>query len=163
MIRALTLSLLLATPVAAQDPVTNYSDADPAMNAAIAQAQKSLPIFLANALDFEKIGLDGTGVKVAIPTVSREGHEHIWVTPFRMWEDGTMAGFLANAPADLGTLSEGDQVDFTTDQISDWSVISPEGLLYGNYTSRVMHGTGAFGDTPFDQIFAADPIPPDWQ
>jgi uncharacterized protein YegJ (DUF2314 family) len=162
MIRAATLALLLATPVAAQDPVTNYSAEDATMNAAIAEAQASLPAFLAHGLDAERIGRDGAGVKVAIPTISREGHEHIWITPFRQWPDGTFSGFLANAPVDLGALRQGDAVDFTAAQISDWSYLSPEGLLYGNYTSRVMFASGAFGDTPFDQIFEANPVPSDW-
>lgn len=163
MIRAAFLSLLLATPVAAQDPVTNYADDDAAMNAAIAQAQETLPLFLANALDGEQIGLPDAGVKVAIPTISRAGQEHIWVTPFRLWEDGTLTGFLANAPNDLGPLREGDRVDFTADQISDWSLFTPDGKMWGNYTSRVMYAAGVFGDQPFEAIFMADPVPSEWK
>jgi uncharacterized protein YegJ (DUF2314 family) len=163
MIRAALLALALATPVAAQDPVTNYTQNDAVMNAAIAEAQASLPLFLANALDAEGVGRDGTGVKVAIPTVQQQGHEHIWVTPFRLWDDGTLSGYLANQPNDLGPLREGDQVDFTQDQISDWSLFRDDGMMWGNYTSRVMHGSGAFGGTPFEDIFMADPVPAEWR
>lgn len=166
MLRARALALALATlPCAllAQDPITPYAADDTAMNAAIAAAQQTLSAFLANALDAEGIGRDGTGVKVAMPTVSGTlEQEHIWVTPFRLWPDGSLSGYLANEPVDLGALKQGDRVDFPANQISDWSVLSPEGLLYGNYTSRVMHGSGAFGATPFDQIFTADPVPYDW-
>jgi uncharacterized protein YegJ (DUF2314 family) len=155
--------LALAVPVCAQDPVTNFTDDDATMNAAIAQAQASLPLFLANALDGEQVGRDGTGVKVAIATMAGTGDEHIWVTPFRMWEDGTLSGYLANAPVDLGPLRQGDRVDFAQTQISDWSLFAPDGKMWGNYTSRVMHAAGAFGDTPFDDIFTAEPVPLDWQ
>jgi uncharacterized protein YegJ (DUF2314 family) len=163
MIRAFFLSLALASPVSAQDPVTNYAEDDPVMNAAIAQARVTLPLFLANAVDAERFSLPDAGVKIGIPTVTQSGEEHIWVSPFRIWEDGTLSGFLANAPADLGPLREGDQVDFIVPQISDWSLFTPEGKMWGNYTSRVMYTSGAFGDTPFDQLFMADPVPSDWK
>lgn len=163
MIGAAILAVLLATPLAAQDPVTNYADDDAAMNAAIADAQETLPLFPTHALDIEKIGRDGTSVKVAMPTADGAGHEHIRVTPFRMWDDGTLSGYLANAPVDLGALQQGDRVDFTTFQISDWSLFAPDGKMWGNDTSRVMFASGAFGDTPFDQIFMADPVPAEWR
>jgi uncharacterized protein YegJ (DUF2314 family) len=163
MIRAATLTFLLATPVVAQDPVTNYADNDAAMNAAIAEAQATLPLFLGNALDAEGIGRDSAGVKVAIPTVQNAGHEHIWVTPFRLWDDGTLSGYLANQPNDLGPLREGDRVDFTQSQISDWSLFTPEGKMWGNYTSRVMYDAGVFGNTPFDDLFMANPVPAEWR
>jgi uncharacterized protein YegJ (DUF2314 family) len=70
---------------------------------------------------------------------------------------------LANEPYELGTLKVGDQIDFRMEQISDWSLYSADGLLYGNYTSRVMFDSGAFGDTPFEAIFTAEPIPAEWQ
>jgi uncharacterized protein YegJ (DUF2314 family) len=163
MIRAAALTFLLATPVAAQDPVTNYADDDATMNAAIAEAQATLALFLANALDADGAGLYGTGVKVAIPTVRKAGNEHIWVTPFRLLDDGTLSGNLANRPNDLGPLREGDEVTFTQGQISDWSLSTFSGQMYGNYTSRVMFAAGAFGAASFDQLFMADPVPTEWQ
>jgi uncharacterized protein YegJ (DUF2314 family) len=163
MIRAALLALLLATPVVAQDPVTNYADNDAAMNEAIAEAQATLPLFLANAVDAKGDSLYGTGVKVAIPTVQRVGFEHIWVTPFRLQQDGTFLGQLANQPNDLGLLFEGAQVEFTQAQISDWSMSTFSGQMYGNYTSRVMFASGAFGAVPFDQLFVADPVPAEWR
>jgi hypothetical protein len=54
-------------------------------------------------------------------------------------------------------------VEFTIDQISDGSLTSPLGLYWGNYTTRVMFDQGAFGDNPFETIFEASPLPPDWQ
>jgi uncharacterized protein YegJ (DUF2314 family) len=167
MIRAaiIALMLLAVTPALAQDPVTPFAADDATMNGAMAEAQRTLPLFLANALDAEGVGRDGTGVKVGMPTVPGGAMEleHIWVTPFRLWPDGTLSGYLANEPVELGALRQGDRVDFTQGQISDWSVVNLQGKLFGNYTSRVMHGAGAFGDTPFDDIFAENPVPLDWQ
>lgn len=164
MIRAAIIALMLmAVPALAQDPVTPFAASDATMNAAIAEAQRTLPLFLANALDGEGIGRDGTGVKVGLDVASGAGQEHIWVTPFRLWPDGTLSGYLANAPVDLGALRQGDRVDFTQSHISDWSVVNPQGKRFGHYTSRVMHAAGAMGDTPFDDIFAAEPVPLDWQ
>jgi uncharacterized protein YegJ (DUF2314 family) len=164
MIRAAFIALVLAaTPARAQDPVTLFADDDVAMTAAITEAQRTLPMFLANVLDGEQIGQQGSGVKVAIAAVQQNGNEHIWVMPFRLWPSGTFSGYLANAPVDLGPLRIGDRIDFTRDQISDWSFSSGDGLLFGNYSSRVMHGTGAMGDTPFDAIFTPDPVPQDWK
>ncbi|MCU0802970.1 MAG: DUF2314 domain-containing protein [Rhodobacteraceae bacterium] len=161
----LALTLVAPQTVLAQDPVTEFAADDSTMNTAIAEAQRTLPLFLANALDAEQIGREGAGVKVGMPTVTgtRMDTEHIWVSPFRLWPDGTLSGYLANEPVDLGPLREGDRVDFAQAQISDWSLFSPDGKMWGNYTSRVMHASGAFGATPFDQIFMSDPVPAEWR
>lgn len=162
---ALILGACLSAPAFAQDPVLNYEKSDDAMNAAIAQAQVTLPLFLANAFDAEGASLDGALLKVGFPTVEGGGMdvEHIWVTPFTALDDGTFTGLLANEPVALGTLGAGDQVDFTADMVSDWHMNAPSGLFWGSFTSRVMYDQGAFGDTPFDQIFEAEAVPADWQ
>ena len=63
----------------------------------------------------------------------------------------------------LARLQAGDRVDFTQGMISDWHFDAPSGRYWGSYTSRVMYEAGAFGDTPFDQIFEPDPVPPQWR
>jgi uncharacterized protein YegJ (DUF2314 family) len=166
LILCLSLAILppVATPAGAEDPVFSFADSDPAMNAAIADARRTLPLFLSRAIGPDGESLDGALVKAALPTVNgANGLEHIWIMPFALRDDGSVTGLLANEPAELGDLAYGDQVDFTQDQISDWSFSSPDGLLYGNYTSRVMFETGAFGDTPFESVFMPDPIPADWK
>jgi hypothetical protein len=42
-------------------------------------------------------------------------------------------------------------------------VRSPEGLFYGAFTLRVMHGDGAFGEVPFDEVFESDLTPAEWR
>ncbi|MFM7336556.1 MAG: DUF2314 domain-containing protein [Tabrizicola sp.] len=162
---AALVAVALALPVAAQDATINYEQDDAAMNAAIAEAQATLPMFLANALDAEGNGSDMALVKVGFPTVdgSAAEVEHIWVAPFARREDGSFTGLLANDPVALGDLSEGDQVDFAQSMISDWHLTAPSGRYWGSFTSRVMYDQGAFGDTPFDQIFEPEAVPADWK
>ncbi|NJM83387.1 MAG: DUF2314 domain-containing protein [Tabrizicola sp.] len=153
--------LFLATPVVAQDPTFGFSADDPAMNAAIAEARDTLPAFLDTMIGANGSTVEGVMLKVAVPTVNGvNAHEHIWVAPVKRQADGSFVGTLANEPVELGDLRLGDDIPFSQDQISDWSLFSPEGLLYGNYTSRVMYDQGAFGAVPFEMIFTPDPIPP---
>lgn len=168
MIRAALVALALlagAVPLQAQDQVIPYAPDDAAMEAAIAEARASLPLFLAHAVDAQGTSVEGALVKVAFPTQGSTDMvtEHIWVSPFAMRPEGGFVGILANAPVNLGPLREGDRVDFAEAMISDWHLTGPTGLYWGSYTSRVMHAAGAFGDTPFDQIFATDPVPADWR
>jgi uncharacterized protein YegJ (DUF2314 family) len=148
----------------AQDPVLPFAEDDWAMNTAIAQAQETLPQFLANAIGSEGASIPDALLKVGLPTVNGVNTiEHIWIMPFAQLTGTELAGILANEPQELGDLRIGDRVQFTMDQVSDWSLTSPRGLYWGNYTTRVMFDQGAFGDDPFETIFEAAPVPPDWQ
>jgi uncharacterized protein YegJ (DUF2314 family) len=103
-----------------QDPVLPFAKDDLAMNAAITQAQETLPQFLANALDSEGTSIPDALLKVGLPTVDGVNtHEHIWIVPFTRLTDTEFAGILANEPQELGVLRIGDRVEFTMDQISD--------------------------------------------
>jgi uncharacterized protein YegJ (DUF2314 family) len=168
MLRLLFPALIVVTltlPVAAQDDTINYGQGDAGMNAAIAEAQATLPLFLANVLDVDGNGSDMALVKVGFPTVnsSEMDVEHIWVAPFARQPDGSFIGLLANEPVALGDLVAGDQVSFDQSMISDWHLTAPSGRSWGSFTSRVMYDQGAFGDTPFDEIFEAEAVPSDWK
>ena len=161
---AIALCAALAQPLWAQDPVLPYEVDDPRMNTAILAAQETLPLFLTAALDAEGMSQPGYIIKVALPKASDATlHEHIWVGPFGRLSDGSFSGYLNNEPDDLGDLAYGDRVRFSQRMISDWTVMSDDGLAYGQYTSRVMFEDGAFGATPFEQVFEAVPVPADWQ
>lgn len=162
---ALAAGLALAAPALAQDEVMEFGQDDAAMAAAIAEARATLPLFLAHVLDAGGSSAEGAMVKVGFPAqgASDLSLEHIWVAPFAHQPDGGFVGLLANAPVDLGPLREGDRVEFGQEMISDWHLFTPAGTAWGSYTSRVMHRQGAFGDTPFEQVFEADPLPADWR
>ena len=162
---ALFLAMAATGPAFAQDPVMGFSHSDAAMNAARAQAQATLPLFLKHTLDASGQSTAEALLKVGLPTESgsESDLEHIWVEPFARNADGSLSGLLANEPVSLGALRKGDQVYFTAEMVSDWHLNAPSGRFWGSFTSRVMHAEGAFGDTPFDTIFEPDPVPADWR
>ena len=142
--RALTLATLLLlalTPVArAQDPIIQFAGDDPEMQAAMQEAVRSLPRFLSEALGADGVSRDGMAIKVELQadgSVAGMTEEIIWVAPFARI-DGGFAGLLANEPQALGGLKAGDRVDFSQEQIVDWSFPGPDGKVYGNFTTRVM-------------------------
>jgi hypothetical protein len=51
-------------PALAEDPVFSFSEADPAMNAAIEEARASLPKFLEHGLEADGMALRDTLIKV---------------------------------------------------------------------------------------------------
>ncbi|MEY1556032.1 DUF2314 domain-containing protein [Yoonia sp. R2331] len=149
---------------ASGDPVTPFGSDDPTMNAAIAAAQKSLPLFLCQAVDDEGYGPGGGLLKVKIPVDHPEmTHEIIWVNPFAAWDGAEFAGLLANQPHALPGLNLGDQIGFDYDMIVDWAWYHPSGAQYGNYTTRVIleqQGDAASLDQLND--LAKPPFEADW-
>lgn len=133
---ALTL-FAAAAPASAQtaggDPIIDYAAKDAAMNAAIAEAQRTLPVFWARQFGEARDGSEM--VKVALPA-SNGGHEHIWVVRVERVGDG-YRGNLDNHPQRLPGLSRGSEISFTADMISDWAY-EHKGRLWGGYTLRVM-------------------------
>lgn len=95
-----TLLLFAAAPARAQDPVIDYETSDPAMSAAIAEARRTLPSFLAA---MKAGGNSGFSVKVAIPHAG--GREHIWMGNVRI-AGGHFTGRLANEPVHLRKLKK---------------------------------------------------------
>lgn len=141
MMRFAALLCLLALPLQAQegDPITGFSDKDPVMNAAIATAQKTLPLFLCASVDDEGYGPPGGFLKVRYPATDADfTHEIIWVGPFAAWNGEDFAGFLANQPHAMGSLNRGDQIDFTYDMIVDWSWHADDRKTFGDFTTRVI-------------------------
>ena len=120
-----------AQGVAAEDKVVNFDGGDAEMNAAIAAARKTLPVFWKHMQDHAG---EPSSLKVGLPT--SKGHEHIWVSDIEAKGDKITAR-LANDPDDLPGLKLGSPVSFTEAQISDWAY-EKNGKLYGHYTTRVV-------------------------
>jgi len=134
-----TVALLLGGFAHAQDEVINYSDSDTEMNAAIAQARETFPLFMLQyyrEADDTGAFLDAFSVKVEMLTSDGVTTEIIWVSPFIETETGFL-GLLANDPDDLPGLAYGSEIEFTFDQIADWSYVR-DGRGFGNFTTRVM-------------------------
>lgn len=130
------LCVAVATPLFAQggDPVVNFSEDDATMNAAMAAAQQSLPVFM-DELNDPASDADSLILKVAIST-DTDYVEHIWVDQIRALGDDRFEGRYANQPVEFQG-NEGDVVTFSAGAISDWSFMQND-QLHGNYTTRVM-------------------------
>jgi uncharacterized protein YegJ (DUF2314 family) len=124
----------VAAPVEgqAQDQIVQFGEDDGEMNAAIAAARKTLPVFWAHLKAHPE---ESSSLKVGLPTAS--GHEHIWVSDVQVLSNGKIAARLANEPDSLPGLELGSPVTFTPDEISDWAY-QKNGKLYGHYTTRIV-------------------------
>ena len=164
----LAASLLLVSPAEAQkleppEAAANlelFSAGNVTMNAAIAEAQRTLPLFLDAVLDDSGLSRNGA-IKVSFQTFPvDQGAEIIWVTAFRRLPDGSFTGRLNNQPFHLGDWQLGDTVSFPASAIQDWGLIAPEGS-YGNYTTRVIAAQPGNGHIFLN--LSPDPLPADWQ
>ena len=107
-----------------------------------------------------EIGLTGKHVLLADQLRIASRDEIIWVQGLTQTQTG-FAGYLANAPVDLGPLRQGDYVEFQASQINDWAIRAPSGRLHGHYTTRVIAAMP--GNAYLWDLLEPDPIPPEWR
>jgi uncharacterized protein YegJ (DUF2314 family) len=134
------LSLLLAFAPAtadAQSPdqggLLTVGPDEPEMAAAIEQARASLDQFLT----LSEAPPPGTA-KFKLKVVIEDGNaaEHFWVIPFHRTATG-FAGTLANEPQAVHNVVNGQDIEFTRDDISDWGY-TRDGRQVGSFTVCVM-------------------------
>ena len=158
-------ALILIVPFAAiaGDPVVEFDPDDPEMNAAIVEAHKTLPRFLRNVFS-QGIAASEASLKVAIPYGNNDNAEVIWVASLTQRSADTYQGRLANNPVHLAGMSLGDAVQFSSDQIRDWSYTDPgSGMLFGHYTTRVViQQIDAAQRREVEKILAKPPVPSNW-
>ncbi len=116
-------------------PRVNLSSDDADMNAAIARARDTLPIFWAS-YDAPKPSETGHGLKVRFE-VGPNRHEHIWMSDVQKLPDGNLSGRFANEPSELPGTEAGDQVEFKQTEITDWLFIRNENVV-GGETIRLL-------------------------
>lgn len=159
----LCATLLIPTLTVAQqgDPLTSFSENNTAMNAAMSEAQSTLPAFLDKTTDNEGYSVGNVSIKVAFDTAM--GTEIIWVGPFAWDGQDRMIGLLRNQPNFMDGFNVGDRVDFDTSMVRDWSVVADDGTMFGNYTTRVMiPELDAATAQRLLQMLSPDPVPQDW-
>ncbi|AJP73808.1 DUF2314 domain-containing protein [Sphingomonas hengshuiensis] len=123
----------LATHAAPQDdPTITVAAADPEMRAAIATAQRGLPVFFGHAT---APGPGETGFIVKYDLVPEERTEFICAEIISHRGDITIAR-LVNTPRDH-RFAKGDQVTVRDNQIIDWAYFR-DGTLQGGATMRVL-------------------------
>ena len=137
-IRLVAAALLLALPAGAYaqqaggDEIVSFEESDPEMNAAIAEARRTLPGWFAVLAD-PPAGASGIAFKYPL-----EGWEHIWVD--NVVRDGEfLEGTLSNNPHAEG-YAIGDPVSVPIAEVSDWAWWDGDGVAHGYHTVRVMLG-----------------------
>lgn len=116
-----------------KDEIVGFRESDAAMNAAIAEARRSLPTFW-SLLETDPVVAASGKIKVGFDTPG--GPEHMWVREIRR-EGAVVKGLLDNRPVWLKGFAKGDAVTVDPADISDWSYIRDD-RMYGSYTTRVM-------------------------
>ncbi len=150
-----------ASPAQEGNQTIPFANDDMAMNAAITEAQQSLPLFLCTAVDAEGYGPVDGYLKVRVPVKDpRMTDEVIWVGPFAAWDGNNFAGILVNEPVAMPGFALGDQLDFTYAMIVDWAWYHPSGANYGDYTTRVIYEQ--LGNRTALAQLADPPHPPKW-
>lgn len=112
------------------DPLMMVESEDPAMNAAIAQAQATLPEWLALLAD-PPAGSHNFAVKFPL-----EGVEHIWVGGVHR-EGDVLVGTLSNVPY-LPGWKQGQEVRVPLGDVSDWAYWDAANKAHGYRTVAVM-------------------------
>jgi uncharacterized protein YegJ (DUF2314 family) len=114
--------------------VKSVSSEDAEMNAAIQQAQDTLPLFI-TALQSPKPTQTQFLIKAKFP-YDHDGIEHMWISDGSF--DGTQfEGVLANEPIDVKEIHLGDHVAIQKEEVSDWMIID-NGRLMGGFTIHVL-------------------------
>lgn len=130
--------LALAAPACSQpqEAFIEVAEDDAAMDAAIASAKASLPLFWGRFEARTPEYSDFT-VKAGMTTAGGQGTEHIWIDLVD-YRDGKIRGRLANEPVHLGEhLAYGSEVEVPESIISDWGYTKGE-VIYGHFTTRVL-------------------------
>jgi uncharacterized protein YegJ (DUF2314 family) len=132
-----TLVLLAAMnmPAVAQN-VTNVASQNEAVNAAIAKAKSTLPVFFARNAK-PRAGDSGFAVKIRYGTGKGDGSgEHIWAGD--VVHNGDMVtATIANEPQEIPNLAKGQRVTVPVSQLTDWMYIRDD-KYHGAYTVRAL-------------------------
>lgn len=126
-----------------ESPVFHTPGADPAMEQVSQRARETFRFFWREmAWEYRRIipGLDMAAVKAAFsdpPEIRAKNPdalevEHMWITDVE-FDGRKISGKLINSPNSLQTFSEGDEVQITGKQLSDWMYAS-SGEVCGGFT-----------------------------
>jgi uncharacterized protein YegJ (DUF2314 family) len=115
-----------------QAEVVFVPTADPAMNAAIAEAKATLPGFF-QRLGKPQPGDEGFAVKIYFKTRTGDG-EHIWANKIEV-AGNSVSATISNEPRDIAGLKAGQRLTVPMDRITDWMFMRA-GKIHGGQTIR---------------------------
>jgi uncharacterized protein YegJ (DUF2314 family) len=130
------VSLAAMTMPALAQNITNVASQNAAVNAAIAKAQRTLPVFFARNANPQS-GDSGFAVKIRYDKGRGDGSgEHIWAGD--VVQDGdTVTATIANEPQEIANLAKGQRVTVPVSQLTDWMYIRDD-RYHGAYTVRAL-------------------------
>jgi uncharacterized protein YegJ (DUF2314 family) len=120
----------------ADGSVVPVKASDAVMNAAIANAQQTLPVFW-SVFDRQSSGFDQYRMKIAFPITSG-GSEAMWIQPTAHNSDD-IAGVLVDDPEFRTDLKNGMTVHVKVPDVRDWGY-RHSGKVWGNFTTVVLFG-----------------------
>ena len=126
------LTLRPGPAVEVADRVISVADTDAEMNAAIARARATLPVFWAS-YDVPKRTETEHALKVRFPTAGND--EHIWMSQVKRLPGGEYAARFADTPQNLPGKRLGDLAGFKDADISDWMFMR-NGKIVGGETIK---------------------------
>jgi uncharacterized protein YegJ (DUF2314 family) len=119
---------------AAGEDVYSFDNNSTSMEAAMAEANKTWPLFEQNIFAGQP-GTDHFGIKMIFKNFGDE--EHLWLRSLHK-KNGKLHGVLIDAPYKITDIKAGDTFIIKINRISDW-VYSENGKMIGGYTLRVIY------------------------
>jgi uncharacterized protein YegJ (DUF2314 family) len=132
-----TFVLLAAinTQAGAQN-ITHVTSQNAAVNAAIAKAKSTLPVFFVRNAKPQP-GDSGFAVKIRYDTGKGDGSgEHIWAGDV-VHNGDKVTATIANEPQQIANLTKGQRVTVPVSQLTDWMYIRDD-KYHGAYTVRAL-------------------------
>jgi uncharacterized protein YegJ (DUF2314 family) len=128
--------LVATTGSAVAQSMTNVSSQNEAVNAAIAKAKSTLPLFFARNARPQP-GDSAFSVKIRYDTSKGDGSgEHIWANNV-IHNGDTVTATIANEPREIPNLAKGQRVTVPVSQLTDW-IYTRNGKYHGAYTVRAL-------------------------
>jgi len=126
------LTLRTGPTVEVADRVISVADTDAEMNAAIARARATLPVFWASYEAPKRMETEHA-LKVRFRAVGND--EHIWMSDVKKLPSGEYAARFADTPRNLPGKRFGDLTEFRDADISDWMFMR-NGKIVGGETIK---------------------------
>ena len=126
------LTLRSGPTVEVADRVISVADTDAEMNAAIARARATLPVFWASYETPKRMETEHS-LKVRFRTAGND--EHIWMSEVKKLPSGEYAARFADTPRNLPGKRLGDLAEFKDADISDWMFMR-NGRIVGGETIK---------------------------
>lgn len=127
------IALMVGCSSREQLPVVWVDDEDPSLQAATAQARKTVGEFIAR---LQKPAVPETYFSVKARIQEGDVVEHVWLSDVRL-DGAKFVGTLDNDPERLANMKAGQTHAVASDQISDWMILENNKLI-GGYTIRAL-------------------------